>query len=198
MKGLLYKDVRILWKTMKLYLLMIVIFCLTPSDTFGFLRIFFVIYTALLPVTLQSYDERSHWTRLADMLPYSHRDLVLNKYLLGWALALAAGLVLLAGRFLTGSAPGEAVTALSSAWSGTLVVQAVSYPLFFRFGVEKGRLAMFLAIAITCGVAAGAAVAGPIPHSTALSAAPLVLPFALVLCLASVPLSVRWYGSREH
>ena len=199
MKALLYKDSRILWRIGKLYLLMIAIFCLVPSDSVRFLRLFFVVYSAMLPITLLSFDERSRWIRLADMLPYRRQDIVLSKYLMGWILALAAGLFLLAGCALGRFPPSDSLGMLASAWTGTLLVQAVSYPLLFRFGVERGRLAMSLAIAVTCGIAAGASVAGTGPAgSPLLSSAPVVLPFALVLCLASVPLSVRWYGRREH
>ena len=199
MKALLYKDSRILWRIGKLYLLMIAIFCLIGNDSVRFLRIFFVIYSAMLPITLLSFDERSRWSRLADMLPYSRRDIVLTKYLMGWVLGLAAGLLLLAGCALGHYQTAEALGMLSAAWTGTLLVQAVSYPLLFRFGVERGRLAMIVAVAITCGIAAGASVAGPrADGGPLLSSAPLVFPFALALCAASVPLSVRWYGLREH
>ena len=46
MKALLYKDAMVLWKQMKLMLLLILIFAVIPSE---FQNTFAVLYAALLP-----------------------------------------------------------------------------------------------------------------------------------------------------
>lgn len=58
MKALLYKDAMVLWKQMKLMLLLILIFAVIPSE---FQNTFAVLYAALLPYSALAYDERSRW-----------------------------------------------------------------------------------------------------------------------------------------
>ena len=79
MKALLYKDAMVLWKQMKLMLLLILIFAVIPSE---FQNTFAVLYAALLPYSALAYDERSRWDRMAAAMPYSARDIVTEKYVL--------------------------------------------------------------------------------------------------------------------
>ena len=85
MKALLYKDAMVLWKQMKLMLLLILIFAVIPSE---FQNTFAVLYAALLPYSALAYDERSRWDRMAAAMPYSARDIVTEKYVFGWIAAL--------------------------------------------------------------------------------------------------------------
>ena len=66
MKALLYKDAMVLWKQMKLMLLLILIFAVIPSE---FQNTFAVLYAALLPYSALAYDERSRWDRMAAAMP---------------------------------------------------------------------------------------------------------------------------------
>ncbi len=150
MKALLYKDFRILWKSMKAMLLLIVIFCLIPNNSVMDMSLFFVVYTGMLPMSLLAYDERSHWDRLALMLPITPRDIVRSKYVTGWYLTLGAGVLYLIGRLVFERMPArEAVSSLALALAVSLLFQAVLYPVIFRMGVEKGRLTMGIMVAVT-------------------------------------------------
>ena len=150
MKALLYKDFRILWKSTKAMLLLIVIFCLIPNNSFMNMGLFFVVYTGMLPLSLLAYDERSHWDRLVLMLPVTPRDVVRSKYVTGWYLTLGAGVLYLIGRLVFERMPAqEAVSSLALALAVSLLFQAVLYPVIFRMGVEKGRLTMGIMVAVT-------------------------------------------------
>ena len=150
MKALLYKDFRILWKSTKAMLLLVVIFCLIPNNSFMNMGLFFVVYTGMLPLSLLAYDERSHWDRLVLMLPVTPRDVVRSKYVTGWYLTLGAGVLYLIGRLVFERMPAqEAVSSLALALAVSLLFQAVLYPVIFRMGVEKGRLTMGIMVAVT-------------------------------------------------
>lgn len=105
MKALLLKDFYVLWKQMRIFLLLIVVFSALPG---GYSAIFAVTYAALLPYSCVAYDERSKWDQLAAMLPYTVRDLVLSRYVLGWIAALGTGMAVPAGpgALLPGAPPG--------------------------------------------------------------------------------------------
>ena len=201
MKALIIKDTYVIWRQMKYFLFLILIFSAIPSS---FNNIFAVIYAAMLPYTALAYDERSKWDQLAAMMPYSPRDLVLSKFVFGWlcigGAAVLSGLIqvivclLVKQRFLPG------VLALSAL--GALCILAISLPLMFRLGVEKGRLAMFLVIFLVCG-GAGAIVCIADDMSNGMAFAfqgpvlAVMLLAALVLTVVSVPLSIRFYAKRQ-
>ena len=201
MKALLYKDAMVLWKQMKVMLLLILVFSVLPS---GFQNTFAVLYAALLPYSALAYDERSRWDRMAAAMPYSAREMVTEKYLFGWIAALGTLILTLSLRlvsqYLLRMGEGASVEMLLMAFFGSLVAMAVTLPLLFRFGVEKGRLAMLLLIGLVCGGAAGVAgmesfasgsIAGSIP------ALLLAAALAVAANAVSIPIAARCYAARE-
>lgn len=154
MKALLMKDCYVLWKQMRIFILILLVFCLF-NGSFG--NLFVVIWASMMPYTAMAYDERSKWNQLAAMMPYSTRDIVLSKYALGWLLMVCAlvlclvvqTLARIAGSGLDAVAPSGYLLGLLA---GILILN-ITLPLFFRFGVEKGRMWMFLLIILVCGAA---------------------------------------------
>lgn len=200
MKALILKDTYVIWRQMKYFLVMILIFSALPN---GFNNAFAVVYASMLPYTALAYDERSKWDQMAAMMPYSTRDVVLGKYVFGWlcigAAAVLSGLFQAVLSLVTDREvlPGTLVLSVL----GALCILAITLPVMFRFGVEKGRLAMFLIIFLVCGTAGaiasitvsgdGGAFAFQGPILVVMSIA------ALVLTAVSVPLSIRFYTKRQ-
>ena len=152
MKALLMKDCYVLWKQMRIFILILLVFCLF-NGSFG--NLFVVIWASMMPYTAMAYDERSKWNQLAAMMPYSTRDIVLSKYALGWLLMVCAlvlclvvqTLARIAGSGLDAVAPSGYLLGLLAG----ILIPNITLPLFFRFGVEKGRMWMFLLIILVCG-----------------------------------------------
>ena len=90
MKALVQKDFYVIWKQMRMLVLVLTLLSMVNS---AFNTVFLVVWCSMLPYTAMAYDERSHWNQLAAMMPYSKRDIVLSKYVLGW-LSMAAAIVL--------------------------------------------------------------------------------------------------------
>ena len=201
MKALIIKDTYVIWRQMKYFLILILIFSALPS---GFNNAFAVIYAAMLPYTALAYDERSKWDQLAAMMPYSTRDAVLSKYVFGWlcigGAAVLSGLLQMALSLVVDRVFLPGVMVLSVL--GALCILAISLPLMFRMGVEKGRLAMFLVIFLVCGAAGAIAhIAESVGSGTVFAFQGPVLGVtllaALVLTAVSVPLSMRFYAKRQ-
>ena len=196
MKALLIKDIITIWKQMKLMLALILVFSVVSSD---YQNIFAVVYASLIPYIAIAYDEKSKWNRMAAMMPYSVRDIVWSKYLLGIIFSAGALILALAIRFTVSSVRSEVFEAslLILGFIGAMLIMDISLPLMFRFGVEKGRLLMFLIIFLVCGSAAGLDAAASIVSSIKLiplCAVALVL--SVVLNFISVQISFKWYRSR--
>ena len=93
MSALVRKDCCVLWKQMRIFLV-VILFIAVFNGAFG--NVFIVVWASMMPFTAMAYDERSKWDQLAAMMPYSVRDIVLSKYVLGWLCMGAAALASLA------------------------------------------------------------------------------------------------------
>ncbi len=202
MKALVLKDIYVLSKQVRVFLVMILFFSAIPGS---FNAAFAVVYMAMLPYTAIAYDERSKWDQLAAMMPYATRDIVLSKYVLGWlgtAAAAVISLVLQTVISVVTPYPGRPDPVTSAmAFCASLCILAITMPLMFRFGVEKRRLVMFLIIFLVCG-ASGAFSSIAVQGSDGGLRLPAFLTAALpiaavVLSAVSIPLSMRLYRRRS-
>lgn len=194
MKGLLLKDVYVLTAQMRFFLVLILLFAVIPSYSMSG---FAIIYAAMLPYTSIAYDERSKWDQLAGMMPYSTRQVVLSKFMLGYlcvaiatAVSLLSALVIPSGK----ASPASLLTAACVA----LTIMAVTLPFMLRFGVERGRMLFILVIV--------AAACSSMTAMEALNESGAALPQVLTLGapvlavasnLISLPISFRAYARRS-
>jgi hypothetical protein len=206
MKGLILKDIYVVLKQMKVLLLIVVLFTIMLGYTFG---VFLLLYCAMLPITTIAYDEKAKWDKYAATMPYSRRDIVLSKYLLGLGCMAAALIVVFIGTLVyglftdtvfTGDALVDLVIMLISLFCVTLIFMAVNLPIIFKWGVEKGRM-IFIA-----GIAAFAAIIGAsaVIENTAVFIEGFLNNYFYILILAgvallgtSIPLSIKLYEKRD-
>lgn len=151
MKGLLLKDYYTLLKQLRFYLIFLLIFTIIPNMNLSSIAI---VYAAMLPITVIAYDERSKWDQLAAMMPYSKRELVFSKYLLGYigvalfsiitlVLQVAVGLI---GENAFSTEQGMAILVTAAAG---LILLAINLPFMFWLGVERGRVVFMIIIGVT-------------------------------------------------
>lgn len=202
MKALLKKDIFVLFRQMRIFLLMIAIFAVIPQMN---MSIFAIVYSGMLPYTSMAYDERSKWDNLAAMMPYTVGDIVLSKYALGWLLVAFSTVLSTLSAFIFGHLmPGGYTPAalLPSLCVGLLII-AVTLPPMFRFGVEKGRMFfIFLIVVLACGGAgllqgfAGSNDGLPAGLTAFIQ---LGIPLlAAALTAVSIPLSIAMYKRRVY
>lgn len=201
MKALLLKD----WYQVKAYcrsvLLIPLVFAVV--SLFSGENFFFITYPvavmSLLPVTLLSYDERSHWNSFCAALPYSRAQVVSSKYLLGLLVTLPTIAVMLILCAIRMTASGTFF------WSdflgladGLLLLGFCSFslcmPLLLQFGVEKGRLFYYIVIGLTC---ASAFVLGDVNPSFPYLAFPVIVLLCALLYALSWRISVGIYEKKE-
>ena len=147
MRGLIMKDMLTIAKQAKAFLILILFFAVTPNFSGSS---FALVYTAMMPLSALAYDENCKWDQLAAMMPYSVRDIVLSKYLLGYICLLVTGALSIASLYVTAAvkgvpAAGEDIAGVIVMACFALIFLAVNLPCMFRLGVEKGRL-LFMAM----------------------------------------------------
>lgn len=203
MKALLLKDFLTLSRYLRMALLFVVIFACIPG---GSMAAYALIFAAMIPITALAYDEQSKWPRLAAMMPYSPRQLVMSKYVLGYIMLGGAILLSVVSTVVTTLVRGDVLDPASLsmllilACAASLIL-AVIMPLILRFGVEKGRLVMLVGVAVIVGITF---VLGEDDGLMAAMDASLVTVTAvfLAVCVAvnalSIPLSVRIYSRKNR
>lgn len=158
MTGLLRKEWYIFKNNSRIYIVIWCCFALATIVKF-YMPTFFVMITAILfamlPINTLKQDELSRWSAFAAATPASRNGIVNAKYLFGVLtalLALVGNLVLLTALSLTGqldeSEPLGILLFLAVAmFVLTLLFQAVLLPINFRFGTQKGSIAMMVIVA---------------------------------------------------
>ncbi len=204
MKGLIRKDLYMLWRYGRTLLLISVAFLvfstLSDGDNFFFV-VYPVLFGGILPVTLISYEERDGWNRNCDTMPVSRRTVVSERYLmtLGCFLLLYLLTLTVHGAVLIPGGKGALVLQMAALLPCFgLAAPAVMLPVTLRWGVEKGRLAYYVILGVT--LAAGIFLFDSISDmSTAVQAPGLEAAPGLTLLLfgGSWLLSMRIYEKRE-
>ena len=203
MKGLIQKDLYMLWRYGRSLLLMSAVFL--GMSAVAEQNFFFVVYPVLfggiLPVTLISYEERDGWNRLCDAMPISRKAVVDERYVMTVLCFLALFLLTMAvqAAVLIPKGQAEALAQLVCILPGVgLIAPAFMIPVTLRWGVEKGRITyfIFIGVIVTLGLMAANSITGLSgeiagPGMWAIPAAAVVL-FAL-----SWLISVRLYEKRE-
>lgn len=144
MKGILYKDLMTIRKTVWIYVVLVVLLAGFGSE---FQLMFAMIYSLMLPVNILAYDERSHFERLQSAMPVSGLACVADKYLIGYASIAFALMVALVRSALFSDYAVPAWLMLASVAMALLAVSIV-LPIMFRLGTEKGRMVYLLAIGL--------------------------------------------------
>lgn len=206
MKGLLLKELYTLRKYGKTYLLLTAVFL--GVSLFASQNMFFLLYPSLLigllPQSFIGMDEKNRWEAYCGALPYSKSEIVSSKYVLTLILQLVMILATailwsiklsMAGGFSWG-ALFAVISALTLAGAAT---PALSLPILFKFGAEKGRIAIGVVLGVIFGGSSALSIiAGVTPQDSHLGAVMILMPLVgLALYALSWYLSVYFYEKRE-
>lgn len=149
MKGLFIKDCKLmmLQKNFLLLILTIVIGMMVFTDDVLFPLGFLSFIALLFTVSTISYDDFNNGNAFLFTLPITRKNYVVEKYVLGllfgcitWIFATILGLIL---TLLKDSLP--VVDLVQSAFfilTMMIMLQAIMIPFQFKFGGDKGRIAM--------------------------------------------------------
>lgn len=202
MAGLIYKDLLNLKSQAKVMVILIIVYgviAITSNNT-AMLGGIVSILAAMLPITAMGYDEKAKWDKYAMTMPVSRKDLVLSKYYLGGGfllIALAFNIVFnLIVRIMDSA---DIIPIALLLFAAGIFFMAITLPLIFKFGVEKGRTAMFVLIASPTIVALLLSKLNfQMPSEAFLKMLPLILVvLAILSLLASILLSISIYKRKE-
>lgn len=144
MKGLILKDFLNLKKQVMPLVLFLAVYLVISiiSKNGAFFIGVAMVFSAMLPISSISYDERAGFTKYALTLPVSRNALVLSKYIFAFMLiAVAAAACFLVNFFIGDSLLENIFSIVTLSTMGILLV-SFSLPPILKFGSEKGRFVM--------------------------------------------------------
>lgn len=201
MKGLMKKDFLMLWRASRAFLLICVLFIAMSAISQDNIIFLFmpIMISGLLPSTLLSYDERCKWQEFSGALPVSRAQLVSAKYLLGLGCMTFILLVTLIVHLIVRRFPPQTLLSMLGAIYGlSLFISAVSLPMMFKFGVEKGRLWYYATLVLVGGASGASAGVTTDLFSEGLPSFLWLIPvLGVVIFALSWLLAIRFYQKRE-
>jgi len=164
MKGLILKDFYNLKKYGRQITIILGVFLIFGIMMKSSLYICFMImlYGTMTIITAMSYDEKAGFDKFALSMPIKREDLVKSKYAV-WLIIMFSALLV---SFVTGLVINlfvggnyiEMIISMLAVESVYIILFSIVIPIFFKFGVEKGRMymmAVFIIPSILGAVAAG-------------------------------------------
>ena len=152
MSGLVLKDLLVLRKQGRSYLLIIGIYMvLAFAGVFDYsiLSTMMVVLTMMLPMATFSYDELARWDKFAAAMPVGRSGIIKAKYLMALAVIGGAGLLCFVVNIIVAMIDHEAqlgalMASLGGSLGAGLLINAAILPLLFKYGAEKSRSMMMV------------------------------------------------------
>lgn len=155
MSGLVLKDMLVLRKSLKTYVLFLafyVVMAVVGMFSIAFITAFVQIMVIILPMSSFAYDEQAKWDRYAAVLPLGRKVIVRARYLFVILMVLvAAAFALLScvALSITQAEPAaeNLATGLTALSMGLLAVD-LTLPLSYKLGPERARPYLYAIIFI--------------------------------------------------
>ena len=189
MKALIVKDLCLLAKTCRLYVVVALIYVAVGIFTGTDFSMVMVVISGMLPVTLYALDERAHWDAFALALPMDRKTIVRERYVM---LLLVAFMGTVLGMLISlctlikkGGSIMEIFSVNGAGFLAACFFASLALPVVFKMGTEKARLVLMLCFGLP--VIGGTFLISSLENSAAgLAAArwlPFILPIATAACL---------------
>lgn len=207
MKGLIKKDLFIVKNNLKTLLIVFIAFAIilaNGNSNIGFVPAFLSIS---IMMSTFSYDEYNKFDVFVTTLPNGRKHVVASKYLSTILIVVISTLITCMLTILIGFAKNnlnisEIISLGLGSLIGIFIVQAIIYPIIFKFGIEKSRIGLFVGIFLVAGILALISKLGlQIPHSvlSILNSYGLIIftIFSAVILFLSYSLSKHIYLKKE-
>lgn len=147
MSGLIKKDLLIIKANIKTILIIAFIFVFNSSKMLFMLPFLCVLFL----ITTFSYDDFNNWHAYAITFPSGRKSIVKSKYILTIIIIIFSTLVTGFITTIIDHTKGnfdfdQTLSSLFGCILAISIIVSIMYPLIFKFGVEKGRIILFVII----------------------------------------------------
>lgn len=168
MKGLIKKDIFMLKNNAKYFLIYIVLYSLislNQSEASSSITFILPFITIVMMISTFSYDEFNRWYSYAVTIPNGRKNIVKSKYIISAIVIILTSILSIELAIIISSLKNNfEYSELFSSCIGSIfacvLMISVIYPFLFKYGTEKGRLAM---IALSFLIIGGLAIISKLP-----------------------------------
>lgn len=151
MKGLIKKDLLMIKGNLKYALLFLVVFIIISLEDVSIIYYIPTFISMMIFITTFSYDEYNSWDAYAITMPVSRKDIVKSKYIASIILIFMAVIFtiiisLIIGLIYNNIDFQEIIANVLICAASIIILEAIMFPLIYKFGVEKGRIGIFVGI----------------------------------------------------
>ncbi len=165
MKGLILKDLlqlKTYKRTLIVFVIVFIATSLTQENTRNLLVVMMTLGLGMFSIATFSYDEMAKADRFVLTLPLTKKEVIQSKYtlvvtatILGAILGMLVSIIL--SLAIQKELPNvqELVTLAIGGIFGIGIVEAIQIPCIYKYGAEKGRIQIFIFMAIIAFVIGG-------------------------------------------
>lgn len=151
MLGLVKKDLLMIKGNIRQVILFLVVFLVLAFQENNIIVIVPVFVSMMVFITTFSYDEYNSWDAYAISMPVSRKDIVKSKYIASIILIFIAVIFtiiisLIIGLIYNNINFQEIIANVLICAASIIILEAIMFPLIYKFGVEKGRIGIFVGI----------------------------------------------------
>lgn len=152
MLGLIKKDLLLMKTNAKSLLVIFIIYLLMAINGNFDIVVMLPLFIMVLLISTFGYDEYNNWDAYVNALPVGRKNIILSKYLTSAILLVCSSIIsciiaYVLTFFYEKSDISHSLSYIGGCLCGMLITISLMYPLIFKYGSQKGRIAGFVLIA---------------------------------------------------
>lgn len=205
MLGLIKKDLLLMKTNAKSLLVIFIIYLLMAINGNFDIIIMFPLFIFVLLISTFGYDEYNNWDSYVNTLPVGRKNIILSKYLTSVILLACSSIIsciiaYILTFFYEKSDISHSLSYIGGCLCGMLIAISLMYPLIFKYGSQKGRIAGFVLIAgsgFILGLLSKMKIFSTITDSSETYFLIAFIFFTILMLISSYIISVKIYLKRE-
>jgi len=149
MYGLIKKDLMMIKQNFKILMLVFLVFLGMSIMNESDMTFILPFMAVMVSISTFSYDNYNKWDAYAVTLPNGRKNVVRAKYISTLIFVFLSFIISMLSLFVMNKCGinidlGLSISELIGCLIGILFIMIVMFPIMYKFGVEKGRIALFI------------------------------------------------------
>ncbi len=149
MYGLIKKDLLMIKQNLKILMLTFIIFLGMTIINESDMTFILPFMAVMLSISTFSYDNYNKWDAYAVTLPNGRKNVVRAKYISTLIFVTISFIISIISLFLMNKCGinidlKSSISELTGCLFGVFLIMIIMFPIMYKFGVEKGRIALFI------------------------------------------------------
>lgn len=205
MLGLIKKDLLLMKTNAKSLLVIFIIYLLMAINGNFDIVVMLPLFMMVLLISTFGYDEYNNWDAYVNALPVGRKNIILSKYLTSAILLVCSSIIsciiaYVLTFFYEKSDISHSLSYIGGCLCGMLITISLMYPLIFKYGSQKGRIAGFVLIAgsgFVLGLLSKIKVFSTVVNSFETYFLIAFVVLTILMLIGSYIISVKIYSKRE-